>query len=227
MSNSLTKHLMVGLTLILSIFAFGAILSGSAAAEGEKFTYTAESGDNLTELVRKSVQLYADGNDITLSAGQVIAAETCVVNTLGAFEIQAGEQVEVPVSEISEAVSTVSSYSDARAQSWVDATGGIDQTLVGVNPTTAPAFVPNTELQSENPDTSGDATAGSDGDAESSDQNSENTNDDASNDQAATETDGDDDGAPWYWWLIGIGAVGAMWYILGGNEIIAERRKNS
>lgn len=221
MSNSLTNRLMVGLSLTIALVATMMLSQGNVYAQVDDgdFVYEAQAGDNLTKLARKSVQLYADANDITLSTGQVIAAETCVVNKIGASELTVGQVVELPATTVADAVTSVSNYSEARSATW--STGrSIDQALSGVNPTSAPAYVSSEQLAAAT-----DAEATTDEVTAADNPDSSDSSDTAT---ATTEdTDDDSDGAPWYWWLIGVGAVGAMWYILGGNEIIAERRKNS
>lgn len=219
MQHSLRNTLSVGTILILTLISFTLMGSKPVSAQAEQetpvettsgsFTYVANSGDNLTLLVRKSVQLYTASNNTELSEGQKIAAETCAVQKMGAFELNVGQEVVVTEADIKEAVEKSTSLNESQIATWASY-GPIARTT-DTKPTSAPEYVATEDLTVTEP------TEEPEG-AEEPANTTEATLTDATDDEEA-------DQAPWYWWVIGGGALAGMWYVLGGNEVIASRRK--
>ncbi len=215
--------------LLTAIFAFGLVNSGNVAAQeaeeaevttevsgvsSEDFVYEAQAGDNLTILVRRSLQLVAEEQGVQLDTATTIAAETCAVQELGAFMLDIGDEVIIPTSVLSDAIAGTGDLSADALARW-EAFAPIDEDLADVRPVTAPEFVDSSEL-----------VGGDDTDSQPDD----NSDELSVIDSIQTEIEDaevDDDTAPWYWWIIGGGAVGAMWYVLGGNEVIASRNKGN
>lgn len=213
MSSSLRKSLNVGIILLTVVLLSVLILGNSASAQAEpedtsnsNFSYEAETGDSLTLLVRRSIELYSQNNEIELSEGRAIAAETCAVQEMGAFELNVGQAVEVTEENVKSAVTKAQDLDEAAEARWA-AYGPISRNITTVQPVSAPEYVETEDIKQP-------LEVKVEDDSKTS-QIVENTNTEA--------TDSED--APWYWWAIGGSAIGAMWYVLGGNEAVKNRRK--
>lgn len=229
MSYSLRTKLNVGLLLLMfaCLFAFSAnpVSAQESTEESNQnsstFVYRAEAGDNLTQFVRKSIALYASNNEVELSDGQAIAAETWIVQDMGAYELNVGQEVTVEESAVADAVSRANGLEQAVANRW--AAYGITRD-VDVQPVSAPSYVGTDDLKVEEEPTTNDST--NDEVATETEGGSDENQDVGSTDSTSETTESNDsDDAPWYWWLIGALAIAALWYVLGGNEAVKNRRK--
>ncbi|MCA9349333.1 hypothetical protein KC878_04320 [Candidatus Saccharibacteria bacterium] len=217
MSYAISKKLNVGILLTLVLCAlFGGRVSAQDAAAGAdqpqaRFSYSVKAGDNLTKLVRRSIELYAGNADISLSQGQAIAAETEVVQAMGAYELNIGQTVDIDEQAVMTAVESAKLLSTAAEQRW-NAYGPIKRNLVDISPVSAPSYV---QTETSNPNTENPADTSSDNNTSS---------DQASTQESADDVAGTDQSAAWYWWFVGGGAIGAMWYVLGGSEAVKARK---
>lgn len=82
------------------------------------YIYAAEPGDNLTYLARRSVQLYLNNSRFKLQTAQIIAAETFIVQDLGAFELAVGQEVPIDVTLVGRSAYQASLLSEAEIERW-------------------------------------------------------------------------------------------------------------
>lgn len=238
MGISITKKLNVGfllaLTFLLAVVSFSATASAqednaeasepdTSEQSGTSFEYVAQPGDNLTKLARRSVELAASNAAVELNAGQAIAAETMIVDQLGGYELNVGQDVSISEQLVTDAISSATNLSDTAVSRW--ASYGPITRSVASNPVSGPDYLTEEDTKQPEPEPETTPDNGENGEvaAEGAGENS--------SDQAVEivseggDSKEDDENAPWYWWLIGGGALGAMWYVLGGSDIIKNRRK--
>ncbi len=83
------------------------------------YVYEAQAGDNLTYLARKSVQIYLDGEpQIYFETSQVIAAETHIVQDLGAFELAIGQEVAIDVALVANHIDSANELDESAKACW-------------------------------------------------------------------------------------------------------------
>lgn len=167
------------------------------ATDNAAFNYTANPGDNLTLLVRRSIQLYTEENGVDLKTPALIAAETNVVNNMGSFEIAVNENVSIPEPMLIEATQASTQLSTAQLNAW-SKYEPITTNLQYIKPDSAPDYVQTVNLS----DNALNAT--------DTDISSESS---ISNDGTVTESSS-------VWWLAGIAAIAGMFYLLGGKEYL-------
>ena len=94
------------------VVAGSLILSGSQAkAETESsvqdtYSYKASEGDNLSYVVRDSINQYLKSNDKKLNAAQRVYAETNIVNDMGAYWLDVNQDVQVSKAKVQEYVNS-------------------------------------------------------------------------------------------------------------------------
>lgn len=135
------------LTLIFLILAFCLLLAvgpsnkthaqeaSDASKPVETYEYTAKSGDNLTYLVRKSVQLYAEAKNIDLNNAQKLYCETNVVQKLGSRQIDINEKISVPFAQLQKYLTTSRELSKAQQAAWQVYASNVDFELKNIAPT--------------------------------------------------------------------------------------------
>ena len=83
------------------------------------YVYEAQAGDNLTYLARKSVQIYLEGEpQIDFETSQVIAAETHIVQDLGAFELAIGQEVAIDVTLVADHIDSANELDENAKACW-------------------------------------------------------------------------------------------------------------
>ena len=83
------------------------------------YVYEAQAGDNLTYLARKSVQIYLEGEpQINFETSQVIAAETHIVQDLGAFELAIGQEVAIDVTLVADHIDSANELDENAKACW-------------------------------------------------------------------------------------------------------------
>jgi len=80
--------------------------STDTKSSSKVYSYTAQSGDAYTQLVRKAVQTYGIKNDKQIGAARIVAIETQASERAGWPELNQGEVV---------------SFDEALIKTWVDA----------------------------------------------------------------------------------------------------------
>ena len=221
--------------LVASVLAFPASVSAQtnemADSNDADYHYQTPEGANLTYLARRSLQLQTDPD--SLSGARLVAAETCVVQTMGADDlILVDEPIVVSGQLMDDCLSQASQLTETQLECWARYLP-IRENLDWINPTQAPATL---GVGSEAPGASGPAAA-TDGVTTEADTSAtaDLTTDNGSSggDVATAETgDGvvsesavDTDGAGteldgpvsesfsnWYWWIIAGFVLGLGWY---------------
>lgn len=106
------------------VVAGSLILSGSQAkAETESsvqdtYSYKASKGDNLSYVVRDSINQYLKSNDKKLNAAQRVYAETNIVNDMGAYWLDANQDVQVSKAKVQEYVNSSESLDQNTQTAW-------------------------------------------------------------------------------------------------------------
>lgn len=106
------------------VVAGSLILSGSQAkAETESsvqdtYSYKASKGDNLSYVVRDSINQYLKSNDKKLNAAQRVYAETNIVNDMGAYWLDVNQDVQVSKAKVQEYVNSSESLDQNTQTAW-------------------------------------------------------------------------------------------------------------
>jgi hypothetical protein len=106
------------------VVAGSLILSGSQAkAETESsvqdaYSYKASEGDNLSYVVRDSINQYLKSNDKKLNAAQRVYAETNIVNDMGAYWLDVNQDVQVSKAKVQEYVNSSESLDQNTQTAW-------------------------------------------------------------------------------------------------------------
>jgi hypothetical protein len=193
--------LVLGVALLCLARSSGSA-SAQAAVDGAagtltypSYTYKTLPTNNLTLLARRSVQLVDDANtDIKLTPEQAVYAETNIVQKIGAKELDINDQVFVDEKIVTEYVNSSQKLTQTQLSAWTPYLAGADlstpqvQLLSGVT-TPKQSSTTDTKSPTVSTDTKNITTA-----------NNENKK------------------APWYWWLIGAGTLGGLYYLLGGKK---------
>ncbi len=82
------------------------------------YTYVAQPGDNLSIMVRRSVQLYAQAKQIELTPAAAMYCETNTVQKLGAHLLDVGEKVSVPFATLQSYMATSRKLTPAQSAAW-------------------------------------------------------------------------------------------------------------
>ena len=162
-------------------------LATICANDGGEYVYVAQPGDNLTLLVRRSIQLHMANTGQTLPTAQVIAAETYAVQTMGAFELDINQRVEVSADLVARCSAQASILDQAAINRWA-VYQPIDETIDEIVPVSQPASagVQTPVEPVADHDTGSDVTETTDKDKD-------------------VDKDKDkDEGISWYWWVLGI-----------------------
>ena len=105
------------------------------------YTYQANAGDNLTYLARKSIQIHLDNEPQTgFEASQVVAAETHIVQSMGAFELAIGQEVAIDVVLVASQIETASKLDQNTLACWARYLP-IRENLDFIQPTSLPQVI--------------------------------------------------------------------------------------
>jgi hypothetical protein len=154
------------------------------------FIFNSEPCDSLTKLVRRSLLVYdQENNEIELSQAGIIFAETNIVQTMGAYLLDIGDEVIISYDEVSEYAHKSLELSNSQIAAWSVYIPDVD---FGLSHTQQP-----TNLQEFVDEVSGDLLSGEPADDIETDE---------SNSVSAV------------WWIIGVGSVVVVWYLLWHRE---------
>lgn len=137
--------LFLKLGLGVSLFLATLVLSGgnrhvhaaelaSTAKPTDSYNYVARSGDNLTFMVRRSVQLYAKAKQVKLSPATAIYCETNVVKKLGSYQIDVGQSVRIPFDTLQKYIGSGRKLSARRLLPWQAYVPNVSFDLGALNP---------------------------------------------------------------------------------------------
>lgn len=157
----------------------------------ENFEYTAVECNNLTLLVRRSIQIYdAETEGVNLSPAAIIYAETNVTQRLGSFQLDIGDDVSVPRDLVEQYAMSSRDLTPAQVAAWDAYTANVNFDLVDIaEPVNVTVAEDNTIVAEP---------------------------DELSDQSPLTELEpaSENDGASAAWWFVGIGAVLLLWYVL-------------
>lgn len=166
----------------------------------DDYVYTVEECNNMTLLVRRSLQLFDDNSDnVSLSEAQIIYAETHITRELGARDlIYPGETIVVDRALVERYAQHSQNVPTHEIQAWQTYAELADFALTDIMPQ-------NTEDTGQPTD---DTSATRDN--EQTPDVDENTND------RQTEQPQQENGVSeaWPWLLLGAGTVALLWYAL-------------
>ena len=222
--------------LVASVLAFPASVSAQtnemADSNDADYHYQTPEGANLTYLARRSLQLQTDPD--SLSGARLVAAETCVVQTMGADDlILVDEPIVVSGQLMDDCLSQASQLTETQLECWARYLP-IRENLDWINPTQAPATL---GVGSEAPGAAVSGPAGATDGATEADTSVtvDLTTDNSSGDAVVVAETGDGDGesvvdtdgagiessggepasesfSNWYWWIIAGFVLGLGWY---------------
>ena len=93
--------------------------SQSISASSSSYVYRTQKGDNLTYFARRSIQLYLETRPSTvLETSQIIAAETHIVQTMGAFDLEVGQIVMIDLPLVASEVESADQLSEQEKSCW-------------------------------------------------------------------------------------------------------------
>ena len=91
----------------------------SISASSNSYIYRTQKGDNLTYFARRSIQLYLETRPSTvLETSQIIAAETHIVQTMGAFDLEVGQIVMINLPLVASEVELADQLSEQEKSCW-------------------------------------------------------------------------------------------------------------
>ncbi len=137
--------LLLKLGLAVGLFMAGLVLTGgnhhaqaaeltSTAKPIDSYNYVAKSGDNLTYMVRRSLQLYAKAKQIKLSPAAAIYCETNVVKRLGSYQINVGQNVSVPFDTLQRYIGSGRKLRPGQLHAWQAYVPNVSFDLGKLNP---------------------------------------------------------------------------------------------
>lgn len=137
--NASISHPLVG-----EIIADNISETSSLDIQFGNYVYQAQEGDNLTYFARKSIQLFLDYDpNVQLDTSQIIAAETHIVKSLGDFELEVDQRVEIDISLVGENVYRASLLDDISKNCWA-AYAPIRESLDFIKPLSVPFSIAET-----------------------------------------------------------------------------------
>jgi hypothetical protein len=170
-----------------------ATTSTPAASVPNAYRFTVTEGQNVTQLVRKSILLYDKQRaDISLSESQIIYIETYTVEALGSKQVDIGEKVTIETKLLDVYLARVQQLTPAEVATWQPYADGADFTLAGVQPDTTGVVMANDEKSTPTIDVKSDL-----------DPNFKNSVPKTNHSSAF-----------WYWTLSGFGALSIAYYLL-------------
>lgn len=126
--KKITPTLFGAMLAFVAIVAFGVNTPVAKAAENKSndYSYTAQANDSLTGFVRQAIDKYTKDKQLTLSPAQRVAAETTVVNAMGAPLLDIGQSVKIPAKNITDAVEQAKKLSADQQTAWTSYANTID-----------------------------------------------------------------------------------------------------
>lgn len=167
----------------------------------QNYDYVAKRSNNLTLLVRRSLQLYDESNgQISLSEAQIVYAETNIVRQLGSYGLNVGQEVNVPADLVAQFATSSQNLSEAQVAAWGRYARVASFDLSHIQPSSAVAK-PGDDSKPDGGDQSTDQPAGDQTDKEGAGQ--------------ADDNNGDTD---WWWFAILAAAILGIWYWLRDRD---------
>lgn len=170
------------------------------------YDYTVVKDNNMTLLVRKSIQLYDQATpDVSLNEAQIVFAETNIIKDMKASDlIYPGADVKIDSSLVEKYANASQDLSESVLAAWQ---AFANRARFDLSYIKANNVVRDSSGNLVNPDTLTQT------------QNTDQTTSPALTDLATT-TDNGGNSTAWYWWLVGLGTVALLWYIVWRRQEI-------
>jgi len=163
----------------------------SHAGVATEYKFVAKPCDSLTKLVRKSILIYDEANsDIKLSQEAILYAETNIVQNMGAYLLDIGDEVAVSSQEIASFANSSQELSQSQIDAWGMYVSGVDFDL---DHTQDPFNID--EVVADAVDDTTDTPTQSD-----------------------VEDIEEENSVSAFWWFGGIGSAVVIWYLLWKRE---------
>jgi hypothetical protein len=157
------------------------------------YVFTAAPGDSLSIFVRRALQL-----GTKLEPAAALYCENTVVNSLGAYELEIGQQVTIPFGLIDTCQQQAKGLSADQVAAWQTYVPCVSFDMTGIEPVSAPA-----QSQTNTGDNSTD---------------DKGTTEDPSPQPESSESESDTGSrAASYWWYIGAATLVILYFVLGGR----------
>ena len=117
------KNLKILVSSAVIMIAATFILGGSSVHAQEQqsagtYDYVASGGDNLSYVVRDSINRYCNDNGEDLNAAQRIYAETNTVNDMGAYWLDVNQDVHVSKAKLKDYIGSSKSLTPSQQAAW-------------------------------------------------------------------------------------------------------------
>lgn len=182
--------------------AFGGLVFGGQGGQARAqapdspppttYEYVARPGDNLSYMVRRSVQLYSKAKNTPVSPAAAMFCETHVVQQLGSRYLDINEAVAVPFDSLQQYIEQSKSLTPAQLAAWDYYANRASFDLPGLNPTNLEAAKKVTTPQASSTNTEADQAQS-----------------EAKQNQLQNKTP-----LAWYWWAVGMAVLGVIYYAL-------------
>ena len=169
------------------------------------YDYTVVKDNNMTLLVRKSIQLYDQATPgVSLNEAQIVFAETNIIKDMKASNlIYPGTDVKIDSSLVEKYANASQDLSETILAAWQ---AFANRARFDLSHIKANNVVKDTSGNLVNPDTLVQA------------QNTDQATSSALTDLATTTNSGSS--SAWYWWFVGLGTVALLWYIVWRRQEI-------
>lgn len=126
-SNPWTLQLALAVAVFIGIFLFSSTVSATDQPASDKtpsqslpnYKFVAEPCDSLTKLVRRAVLIYDASNSlIKLSKARIIYIETNIVQDMGAYWLDIGDNVVVSGRAVAKYAEKAGDLTKAQIQAW-------------------------------------------------------------------------------------------------------------
>jgi len=101
------------------------------------YEYTVRPNDNLSILVRRSLQLYAQAKGISLSPAAAMYSETLVTQRMGNPSLETNQRVQIPFNLLEEFIASSKALSEKQVAAWNSYAQSANFDLGSVVPTNA------------------------------------------------------------------------------------------
>ncbi len=117
------------------VHASAATTQATSTSPPVAYTYIARPGDNMSIMVRRSIQLYAAAKKIKLTPAMAMYCETNTVQKIGGHLLNVGESVNVPFNTLQKYIASGRKLTTAQQASWNAWAQLASFDLDGLNPT--------------------------------------------------------------------------------------------
>lgn len=178
----------------------------TSAPAPTQYEFIAQPGNSMSVMARRAVQLYDQKTEaVNLPEPCIVMAETNIVQNLGPRWLAVEENFKIDESLVADFAQKANNLTEEQRAAWKVYSDNAEFNLTDVKLASEVVAAQNAAdgISAEGESNSGDQ-------ASTTDQNSADT----TNESQSGTTNGS---APWYWWVVGAGTIGALYYLLGGR----------